>query len=217
MLNQVLRNVLPPVVYKAGAKVKALSTPRKDAADSLFDGDDELFREVIEQAGVYAEYGCGASTIWVAGHTRARILSIDSSELWLDKVRQSCSDGARVSLHHADVGTIGDWGRPIGYDRSDNFSDYTDWIWNQGLAPDVVLVDGRFRVCCFLTSLVNARKGTHLVFDDYNDRPHYHFVERFVRPVRTCGRQALFAAPGADGIDLAAARKAIDQFRFVMD
>ena len=216
MLDRVLRNVLPPVVYKAGAKVKALSRPRQDAADSLFDGDDELFKEIIGQARVYGEYGCGASTIWVARHTRARILSTDSSQAWLDTVRQRCVD-PRVSLHHADVGLIGDWGRPLGYDRDDNFSDYTDWIWRQGLALDVVLVDGRFRVCCFLTSLLNARKGARLVFDDYADRPHYHFVERFLSPVRTCGRQALFVAPGSDDLDVAAVRKAVDQFRFVMD
>lgn len=217
MLNQVLRNVLPPVVYKAGAKVRRRSRPRKDDADTLFDGDDRLFKEVVARARVFAEYGCGASTIWVANHTPARILSTDSSQAWLDKVREGCHDSDRVRLHCADVGAIGDWGRPVGYDHSDNFSDYTDWIWRQGVAPDVVLVDGRFRVCCFLTSLLNARKGTHLFFDDYTDRPHYHFVERFAQPVRTCGRQALFAAPGEEGIDTDAVRRAVDQFRFVMD
>ena len=32
---------------------------------------------------------------------------------------------------------------------------------------DCVLVDGRFRVCCFLTSLKNAEQGTRIIFDDY--------------------------------------------------
>ena len=217
MLNHVLRNILPPVVYRAGARVKALATPPKTDDDRLFDGDDAMFKELIGRAGVFAEYGCGASTVWVARHTSARILSTDSSEAWLDKVRQSCGDSSRMSLHHADVGAIGDWGRPVSYERGDNFSDYTDWIWSQDVSPDIVLVDGRFRVCCFLTSLLNAKNGAAIVFDDYTDRPHYHFVEHFVRPVRTCGRQALFSAPGKEGIDVPAVRKAIDQFRYVMD
>ncbi len=217
MLNQLFRNVLPPVIYKAGAKIKKSAFAERSDPDRLFDGDDALFKEIIGQARVYAEYGCGASTIWVASHTSARILSIDSSEVWLDKVRQSCGGRSELGLHYADVGTIGDWGRPVSYDRSENFADYTDWVWRQGVSPDTVLIDGRFRVCCFLTSLTNADQGAQLVFDDYMDRPHYHFVERFVKPARTCGRQALFYAPGKDALEVAEIEQAIAQFRFVMD
>ena len=217
MLSSVLRNFLPPVVYKAGATIKKRAFPEKVDPERLFDGDDALFKEIVTQAHVYAEYGCGASTIWVASHTSARILSTDSSEIWLDKVRQSCSGRSELSLHFADVGTIGDWGRPVSYIRSENFSDYTDWIWRQEVSPDTVLVDGRFRVCCFLTALANADAGTRLVFDDYTGRPHYHFIERFLKPARTCGRQALFYAPGKDALELVEVEQAIGQFRFVMD
>ena len=67
----------------------------------------------------------------------------------------------------------------------------------RGLAPDLVLVDGRFRAACFLASLLFARPGAVILFDDYVDRPFYHTVEAFGTPAlhgRTHGR-----VPGAGG------------------
>lgn len=214
MLERILLNIMPPVVWKA---VKPKPVVEPDDADVLFNGDDQMFKEIIVDAGTYAEYGCGASTIWVANNTSCAILGVDSSDVWLDNVRKSCADTSKLSLHHCNMGKVGDWGRPVSYDRWEHFADYTDWIWTQRASPDVILVDGRFRICCFLTSLMNAKKGARILFDDYMDRPPYHYIERFAKRSRTCGRQALFIAPGRERIDVAAVSKAIEQFRFVMD
>ena len=46
-------------------------------------------------------------------------------------------------------------------------------------SPKLVIVGGRFRVCYFLTSLKFAEEGTKILFDDYANRPHYHFVEKY--------------------------------------
>ena len=35
------------------------------------------------------------------------------------------------------------------------------------LVPDLILIDGRFRVCCFLSSLKYGNVGTKILFDDY--------------------------------------------------
>ncbi len=217
MFKESLREVLPPIVYKARDRLRARSARAHHAGEELFDGNDRLFKQLAVDANIYAEYGCGASTIWMANHTGCSIYGTDSSEVWLDKVRTSVVDPGRVTLHFADVGRVGDWGRPVGYDKAENFSDYTDWVWKQGITPDLVLVDGRFRVCCFLTSLKNAGEGVHIVFDDYTDRTHYHFVERFLKPIDTCGRQAVFLVPAKETVDTAELQRAIDQFRFVMD
>lgn len=217
MLDKVLSELLPPVIYRAPARIRSRMPAPKGAEDILFDGDDAMFKQVASSARTYGEYGCGASTVWMANHTGCRILSVDTSREWLDTVRQKVGTAERVQLHHAELGAIGNWGRPLSYERDDNFGDYTDWLWAQDVSPDVVLVDGRFRVCCFLSSLSKAGKDTQILFDDYIDRPHYHFVERFLAPVRICGRQALFSAPGREAVDPAALSRAIDQFRFVMD
>jgi hypothetical protein len=122
-----------------------------------------------------------------------------------------------INLHFADVGPVGSWGRPIGYQRAANFNDYTDWIWASGRSPNVILVDGRFRVCCFLTCLVYGESGARILFDDYTNRPHYHFVEKYVKPSETCGRQALFVIPEKESLDIDSIVEDINKFRFVFD
>jgi hypothetical protein len=65
-------------------------------------------------------------------------------------------------------------------------------MWQEKISPDLVLIDGRFRVFCFLTSVKFAPVGTKILFDDYINRPFYHVVEEFCERIDTCGRQALF-------------------------
>jgi hypothetical protein len=185
----------------------------------LFDGHDTLFKNTIATAKIYAEYGCGASTIWVANNTNCDIYSVDSSKKWLAIVQEKITRLNSVNLHWADVGEIKAWGRPLNYEKFDNFNSYTDWFWSKNISPDVVLIDGRFRVCCFLTSLLHANEGTFLIFDDYADskRTHYWFVERFIKPVRTFGRQALFVVPNKNTLDLDLLKKSIESFRCVFE
>lgn len=183
----------------------------------LFDGDDQLFKKYIVGANVFAEYGCGASTIWVFNATKANILSVDSSDIWIHKVNTACGASERIKLHHSNIGKIKEWGAPVNYDNFYNFSDYTDWIWEQNVVPDIILIDGRFRVCCFLTSLLRANEGAYIFFDDYTNREEYHIIERFIKPVKTCGRQALFRVPNHDKLNLKEIKIFIDNFRFVIN
>jgi hypothetical protein len=213
MLKKIIRALCPPIFYKALVNVnRYLSAP---VSKKLFGGDDELFKECILNANTYAEYGCGASTIWVFNNTTLNILSVDSSEFWLDDVKKRCGNAKNLRLHFANVGKLGDLGTPINYDNYLNFNDYTDWIWEQDSSPDIILVDGRFRVCCFLTSLLRAKEGARIIFDDYTNREEYHIVEKFIKPVKTCGRQALFIVPNKSSFNIKELQLFIDNFRFV--
>ena len=69
---------------------------------------------------------------------------------------------SRLIINYIDLGKVGGWGRPINYDKINNFAKYTDFIWKQSEKPKLVLIDGRFRVCCFLTSLKYADAVTKL-------------------------------------------------------
>jgi hypothetical protein len=83
-----------------------------------------------------------------------------------------------------------------------NFVRYTESLWVREEKPDVVLIDGRFRVCGFLTSLMYANAGTIIIFDDYVCRPHYHIVEEFLEPDHFCGRQCIFKVPNKHSLIL---------------
>lgn len=160
----------------------------------LFDGDDAIFKSIVNDVNFYFEYGCGKSTEYMMRHSTAKIFSVDTSREWATKM-QSIADSInpqRASIQWIDVGPVADWGNPINFNNRHNYMDYTNWFWTIGHQPDLVLIDGRFRVCCFLTTVKHANVGTKVIFDDYADRPFYHVAEDFLPIIDKCGRQALF-------------------------
>ena len=160
----------------------------------LFDGDDSLFKNLILDVKTYFEYGCGKSTEYMYKKSNASIFSVDTSKAWAAKTLNLSKDSNndRLNVKWIDVGDVADWGYPISFEKKQNFVKYANWFWNLGLKPDLVVIDGRFRILCFLTTIKFATIGTKIIFDDYTNRPFYHIVEEFLKIKDTCGRQALF-------------------------
>lgn len=215
MFNKVISFITPPALGWLYRQFQQRVLYR----DKLFDGDDHLFKKILMETQVYGEYGCGASTRWVLRHTNSDILAVDTSIQWIESVTRRLipADQGRLKIHHADLGPLLSYGHPASYQHRNRFCDYTDWIWAQAQKPDTVLIDGRFRVCCFLTSLKLADPGTKLIFDDYTERGYYHVVEDFIDRNGAYGRQALFIVPDKKDMDLEKLDIEIANFRYVMD
>ena len=212
MFKKIIKSFIPPIIPYF--YLKFFSREKQ----SLFGGDNFLFKKSIEGIKIYGEYGCGLSSKWILNNTSSKVISVDSSKEWVKKVKkENKKHQSRLIINHVDLGKVGNWGRPISYEKSYKFSDYTDYIWKQQEKPELVLIDGRFRVCCFLTSLKFADPGTKIIFDDYVNRPYYHFIEKYVSRINECGRQCLFIAPSKNQIDIDTLNKDIDAFRYVMD
>ena len=212
MFKKIIQLLLPPIIPYL--YLKFFSSLRK----SLFDGDDFLFKKSLEGIKIYGEYGCGLSSKWMLKNTNCKVISVDSSKEWVEKIKtENKKYLSKLTINHIDLGKVRRWGFPLSYAKSNNFQDYTDYIWKQSEIPTFVLVDGRFRVCCFLTSLKFAEAGTKIIFDDYVNSPHYHFIEKYVSRISEFGRQCLFIVPAKNEIDMISLNKDIDAFRFVMD
>lgn len=182
----------------------------------LFDGDSRIFKRELRRCRVYGEYGCGGSTLWVARHSSAAVLAVDSSAEWVENVRRETQEfSARIRMEWVGLGCLSDWGYPATYRYRWRFREYVAWPWCHPIKPDLVLIDGRFRVACFLECLLNAKPGTRLIFDDYQPRPHYHLVEEFCPLVDRDGRQALFVVPERLALSDIAAEK--ERFLYVRD
>ena len=173
-----------------------LSEELKNRFDNviLFDGDDSLFKDLIKDIDIYFEYGCGKSTEYMYRFTKSKIFSVDTSKEWIDKIQSITDDKIddRLNLKWIDVGEIENWGQPKSFKMRKNFTIYADWLWKQNKEPGLVLIDGRFRILCFLTTLRYSPIGTKIIFDDYKERQLYHIVEEFSPVIDRCGRQALF-------------------------
>ena len=212
-LKSVVKGLTPPYAVRAAKKIIDICTISVENDNLLFDGSDEVFKKLVSQARVYFEYGCGQSTIWVSHNTQAKIYSVDTSKEWLQNTKEKQGADNQANLQWIDCGTIGERGRPINYNQRDNFKSYI--LGPFGItteSPDLILVDGRFRVACFLSSLSKAKQGTSIIFDDYKDTPYYHIAEEFCPNPYFCGRQAIFTVP--DIIDQELIDLEIDKFNY---
>lgn len=139
-------------------------------ADRVMMGELELqlFDEMISKGSSYFEYGMGGSTLFASEHSNLKHISaVDSSEEWVEIVRKEqpiVADiaGGRIRLDHVHVGKVGMYGKPM-EPTVEKVRKYDSAIVGAEPAPDVVLVDGRYRVSCFLRTLLEAVN---------NDWPH---------------------------------------------
>lgn len=210
MMKNIFKQIIPPFLLYTYRSI--VDAPIKN---KLFRGNGAYFEKRLLSSKFYGEYGCGASTIWVANNCAAQIISVDSSKFWINKIKQDIPSENKIELIHVDLGELGDWGRPVDYTHRSKINDYLNAPWSDGAKPDTILVDGRFRVACFFTSLLAADPGSIIIFDDYADRKHYHLVEEFVSCDQIFGDQAIFTVPSA--LDRTAIEQELAKFVYVMD
>jgi len=154
--------------------------------------EQELFKEYIRNANVYLEFGSGGSTIAALLNNGGKVYSVESSKDWIEHLRQKneiiekAESSGRLNLIYADIGKTSTWGHPIVSDNendTDRFLSYYQRIfgeYSETKLADVVLIDGRFRVACCLSVLLETKENTIIIFHDYWDRPKYHIVRKFV-------------------------------------
>ena len=174
------------------------------------------FLDRLRSAQAYLEYGSGGSTI-VVGQSGKPFTTVDSDRYFLSEVRRKLgSNGANGRFIYADIGMTREWGAPMFRNptpaRLARWRHYAEAPFEGGtFTPDLVLVDGRFRVACALVTIreLGHRGKTTLLIDDSTERPHYQEVERFARLRAMHGHRAEFelATPPA----AAALNAAIDR------
>jgi hypothetical protein len=167
---------------------------------------DELagpyFFSLIGSCRFYLEYGSGGSTV-LAAALKKPFVSVDTDRLFLQSLRRKIGTlTPDQRLIHADIGRTGPWGIPFpagepSSQRLRKWKAYAETPWrfiSKDNHPDLVLVDGRFRVATALTCCVHlgGRSDVQILIDDYADRPAYHVIEQHAKLVRIVGRMAVF-------------------------
>jgi len=159
--------------------------------------EGEMVAREYARATSILEYGSGGSTVLAARSTDAQVLSIESDKSWAQNLSaflaaENLGTG-RVSVHWENVGPTGKWGYPTDRTKWRKYPSYAFSAWEKyDVAPDVVLIDGRFRLACFAATLLFAKKPTVVLFDDFVPRQSYHAATTFADPVSTSGRMAKF-------------------------
>lgn len=162
---------------------------------TLPEREADWLREMYAQAEVILEYGAGGSTV-IAAEMGKRVTAVESDADWVEQMKgwfRANPVAHRPVLHHVDIGPTGHWGMPQNHLRYGQFVKYPLEIWDTDMPqPDLVLIDGRFRVGCLLACLFRSRAPVTVLFDDYVHREEYHVAEAFADRVANRGRMARF-------------------------
>ncbi|GAB4073155.1 hypothetical protein KHC28_00015 [Ancylobacter sonchi] len=158
---------------------------------------DMLNAYASKAKGIF-EYGCGHSTAGFVDLGVPRIVSVDSDPAWIERLRQipslvKAEEDRRLTFIHADIGPVGDWGKPRNRKSKARWPAYVLAPWTQGpkFSPDMVFVDGRFRVACILTAFLFGRPKLKVVVHDFWDRDYYHKALQFASVVDKAERLAV--------------------------
>ena len=161
------------------------------------DAETAHLKEAYQSAQVILEYGSGGSTRIAAQMSGKYVLSVESDRNWARNLRREIAASFPLSpviVYHVDIGATADWGRVVDDSCWRQYHRYPNGIWGESFFrhPDVVLIDGRFRVACLMATLLRIQRPVRVLFDDYADRPKYQRAEAIVRPRRLIGRMAEF-------------------------
>jgi hypothetical protein len=131
---------------------------------SFTTAEQALLRRVLASGQRrYAEFGAGHSTCLAARSPLETIISVESDPAWAERVRREADVAAaiasrRAAVLHAEIGPVGAWGAPTDPASRHLWPNYLRAMWaewaRRRALPDVVLVDGRFRVASALSVLL---------------------------------------------------------------
>lgn len=174
-----------------------------------------LLNKHLSTATNYLEFGSGESTV-TAYNTESikHITCVESSLEFIDTflrdngVTHTPED--KLTLQIPTLGKIKMWGYPVSTTPSEDWRSYTSF--QDTFNADVVLVDGRFRVACLLSVLLQTEKDVDptIMFHDFWTRKQYHVVLPFVDIVEIEG-QLVVMTPRKD-IDIELVRSLYESY-----
>ena len=204
MHNSAFRNSLRGLYHATRLRWLQATHPIEISETPSFDAEGlAFFAKALTGIRTYLEYGSGGSTV-LASRFVQRLFSVESDARFLQAVeRKVRAIGSKSENHflHADIGLTEFWGKPAFTNltpaRLQRWSGYPQLPWKSlntaGVIPDLILIDGRFRVACMLECLIRLDgRDTTVCFDDYFDRESYAVVEQFADLVDRAGRMAVF-------------------------
>jgi hypothetical protein len=163
-----------------GVQERSVGLPAMSPVEIAF------YRELLSRCPAVVEFGMGGSTALAAQRTGGVVHSVESNFQWADRVSldphvSRAIQNKRAFLHRVDVGRTDNLGYPLDDASAQRWPLYYRSVWGhlRPSAIDMVLVDGRFRVACALTSIAWCRDNALIVIHDFWTREHYHVVLDF--------------------------------------
>ena len=148
--------------------------------------DLKAFSYFMKPENIYFEFGSGGSTN-LASYFKLKTYSVESDIKWHERLKSSgiIANYITVDLKNTAFGYPG---------NNTNINDWKKYIqaYKKEFNADVILIDGRFRVACALDIFSKIKNNTMVLVHDYENRNHYHIIEKFYIKIKSWDVLALF-------------------------
>jgi hypothetical protein len=142
------------------------------------------FEKYLKKSKFYLEYGSGASTFF-AKKNKKKFISLEADKSFYSFLKKNIKQ-----IKYLDIGPTKYFSIPILptcmiKKKINYYSNYLTNIYNsQGVIPDLILIDGRFRILTTLKIIRFLKKkkaqNITIIIDDYLKRRHYKNIENIV-------------------------------------
>ena len=142
---------------------------------------NSFFKKQIKMSKVYFEYGSGSSTV-VADKENKYYNSIELDKSFYFHILKKIKK--KNSLKFVNIGPVGEFSYPL-FLNLEKIKKYINSvnIFFKKKIPNLILIDGRFRVACCLNLLRFKDKliknNTIIILDDFKKRKEYRILNNF--------------------------------------
>ena len=189
---------------------------------AMTNAERTLFDRTVKNSKQYLEFGSGGSTLRILEKSNATVYSVESSADWIQFLRTYFfvrrHEGKRLTFFPIDIGKTKEWGHPEDDTAKHLFPSYSSAFFDS-IDPkklDVILVDGRFRVACVLSTILHTYSSDHnnqiIMIHDFWQREYYHDVLNYLEVIDKVDSLGVFKVK--DGIDIDLVRKDYDAYKF---
>ena len=184
-------------------------------------GELEVLHAQLRQARKYLEFGSGDSTVHAVNTPSiVSIDSVESSHQYINdnlkprpEVQQAITDG-RLQFHIIDVGETKEWGYPKDESKMHLWPNYSLSVFSEPSDHDLVLIDGRFRVACALSCLLNTPDNSTIMIHDFWNRTKFYFLLKFFNVEYEVDKLGVFTKK--KGLDRKQLQRLLKRYQYIV-
>ncbi len=157
------------------------------------------FIKYLNNSKFYCEFGSGTSTIFAA-NKKLKFISVENSKPFFKSLNKIIDIKTKnYERLYINTGLTRSWGIPflnkVFYSKK-KVRKYCLENKNFRIKPDIILIDGRYRVATTLSMIKNKNfyQKTIFIIDDYVDREYYKVLENYIEIKKTVGK-SIFCFP----------------------
>lgn len=208
------------ILSKINEMIERIHLPGKRTMfPALSEKEHNLLIQYLKKSTNYLEFGSGGSTVTASLHVKNSVISVDSYSKWQEMVIDEClfiNSPILPKMKLIDLGPVGDWGYPLNKDKKLNWTDYHSKVWEERLAKsaDLVFIDGRFRVACFIEALLHCGPNTVFIIHDF-DRRNYQIIKELAIDIDNT--EKLYVFRRCENFNVVRALELLEKYKYELE